>query len=171
MQGNTNYLAMENTQDNKKEYLNPSQFDRDKKIADEFENISEMVDNDYQVQQNNYSKNLKKNQNTNTTEDLVNVSVYVIPLISILIILSKKFKRSITLWHARQSIIFQLIFFTILFILRLIQIPIISFQFVTVLSLLGLCVMIFSGIKAYNKEKFMIPVIYDIARNYIDKED
>lgn len=109
--------------------------------------------------------------NTSTSTELIGLMIYVIPLICIIYAFFKASPNQNIQKHARQSLIAQVIWLGMGIIFRIIDQPVISYGYFSILGFWNLIcygVLVYTGIKAYMKEFFRIPFAYDLASSYIE---
>jgi uncharacterized membrane protein len=113
-------------------------------------------------------------QNTNqpkSNNDIIKLVIYAVPIIAIFIHLLKSIDDEDVLWHSRQSLVGQGIWFAVLIILRFIDAPIISNYGPMLVNIAAYGLLVFAGIKAYDHQRYNIPVVYDIGKNFIDNKN
>ncbi len=106
------------------------------------------------------------------TYDILKLCIYIIPGISILLILFKLIRDELVMWHARQSVLTHVIWLLVILILNnVINLPLISgggFSLSTIWNILLIGILIYAGAQAYIGKKWTIPVIYDLGLNFIE---
>lgn len=153
-------------------YLNPNNFRPENRIEPKttqdlrsVAKINESVPIEY-----NHLVNTSKTIEVNTY-DVLKLSLYIIPGLSIFILLLNSIKDKDVLWHSKQSLLTQCIWLFVLFVINLIPLPLIRGEGLTLATLwnLGLVgVLIFTGAKAYLGEKYRIPFISDIGARLLE---
>jgi uncharacterized membrane protein len=104
--------------------------------------------------------------------EVLKLVVYVVPVLAIFILLLKSIDDEDVLWHVRQSLLTQGVWFGVLIALNLVfgNAPIISTYGISLWNLIMFVSLILAGVQAYSHEKFHIPVIYEIGKSFIENE-
>lgn len=101
---------------------------------------------------------------------IMRLCTYVIPVIAILIVMFGNNDKNLTK-HARQSLVTQITWLTVLAILNSTQLPIVTGGIISLASIwnvICLGLLILAGSKAYLGEFYKIPIIYEAARKFIE---
>lgn len=162
------------------EYLNPSNIQQKIQQPAKPQNVAELKQVAYQANklpQNEqmeigYSELEKQGRIVQiNTYDVLKLCIYIIPGIQIFLLLLKSIKDETVMWHARQSLIAQVIWLTVLTVFNLINFPLISgsgFSLATIWNILMIGVLIYAGSMAYAGKQFRIPIIAEIGTVFID---
>lgn len=102
--------------------------------------------------------------------EVIKLVVYVVPIIAIFVLMLRSIDDEDLMWHVRQSLAMQGIWFSVLIILNLIQAPILSTYGPRLVDIGAYILLLIGGINAYNGEKYRLPVIYEIAKSFIEGE-
>lgn len=153
-------------------YLNPNNFRPENRIepktTQDLRSVARINDS-VPIEYNHLHKNSKTIEVN--TYDVLKLCLYIIPGLSIFILLLNSIKDKDVLWHSKQSLLTQCIWLFVLFVINLIPLPLIRGEGLTLATLwnLGLVgVLIFTGSKAYLGEKYRIPIISDIGARLLD---
>lgn len=98
-------------------------------------------------------------------ENIANTLAYALGFISGGVLLAMEKSNATVRFHAMQSILFSLPLFVLQMILSFI--PLIGWLIMLPVGLFGLCAWVFLMFKAFTGDKFMIPVIGDMAKKQI----
>lgn len=105
------------------------------------------------------------------TYDILKLCIYIIPGLSLVILILRSIKDEEVMWHARQSLVAQGIWLFILTILNLINFPLISgngFSLALIWNILLIGALIWAGAQAYMGKRWRIPLISEIGTVFID---
>ncbi len=124
-----------------------------------------------------YQKHYDQLQKQNTkleidTHEILKLVLYVIPVIAVFIIIFKAPNSEEVLWHARQSVIAQVFWLLVLYILNGTGAPLIAgngFTLATLWNIICITNLVYAGAQAYLGKKHKIPLVYDIASGFIDQ--
>jgi len=112
-----------------------------------------------------------KDIKTTTPDDkhaVIKLVMYIVPIIGVFALVLRSFTNKDVLWHIRQSLVIQLLWFSVMIFLSILNAPIISGIILTLWKLFGYGVLLLAGIQAYNGGKYEVPVVYDIGKNFIE---
>lgn len=105
---------------------------------------------------------------------LIALCTYIIPTLSIFILIFNFNSNKINMQrHARQALILQIIWLMVLYIINSTNLPILTgngFSITTIWNLLYIIASIRAGSSAYLGNFYKIPLIYDIASNFIENK-
>jgi uncharacterized membrane protein len=125
-----------------------------------------------QIPTQHYDKMLPQTHEVKiNTFDVLKLCEYIIPGLSIFLLLFKSIKDEVVMWHARQSLVAQAIWLTAYFIFENINFPLISGSGITLANIWNLAaigVLIYAGAQAYIGKQYRIPIISDIGTVFID---
>lgn len=105
------------------------------------------------------------------TYDVLKLCIYIVPGVQVFLLLLKSIKDETVMWHARQSLIAQVLWLMVLTIFNLINFPLISgggFSLATIWNILMIGLLIYAGAMAYAGKIWRIPVIAEIGTVFID---
>jgi uncharacterized membrane protein len=102
------------------------------------------------------------------SSDTFKLIIYVVPLIAVFILAMKSIDDKETMWHVRQSLLMQGIWFGVLIIIKLVELPIISDYGLNLWNIICYILLILAGIQAYNNERYHIPIVYEIGEKFIE---
>lgn len=117
-------------------------------------------------------ENQSRNITINTYE-ILKLCIYIIPTLPVFLLLLRSVKDKEVMWHARQSLIGQLIWLVVLFVLNAFNAPLISGNGITLATLWNILLigtLIYAGSQAYLGRRWAIPVIHEIGITYIEGE-
>lgn len=100
--------------------------------------------------------------------EVLRLIVYAVPVFAIFILMLKSIDDEDVMWHVRQSLVAQGVWFAVLIVLTLIDAPIISFYGSKLWSIVCYGALIIAGIQAYNGERFRIKILYEIGKEFIE---
>lgn len=113
----------------------------------------------------------QKEANAVKGNETLKLVVYIIPIIGIFILVLRSVTNKEVMWHVRQSLVAQAIWFAVLIVLRLLDLPIISDVGATLWNAACYILLVIAGVQAYNNQRFNIPVAYDIAKDFIEGKE
>jgi uncharacterized membrane protein len=125
---------------------------------------------DHLKQQATVTNKTTSNSNDEQKHDLVKLLLYIIPLLAIFIHVLHPFNDKEVKWHARQSLIAQALWFLVIFVFNLLNIPFFSQILNAIIRIGGYGFMIYAGAQAYNHIRYKIPVVYEIGKGFIDEK-
>lgn len=140
-------------------------------------NFQDLLSNHY----NQYLNKINQEDKTNH-EDKIEINInsiiglctYVIPALAFLIIIFNYQSNKVDIQkHARQAIILQTLWLVVLYILNSTKMPLVAGNGITLATLWNIIYIIFSiraGYSAYLGNFYKIPVLFDIASNFIEKK-
>lgn len=105
---------------------------------------------------------------------LIALCTYIIPALAIFILIFNFNSNKINMQrHARQAVILQIIWLVVLYIINSTNLPILTgngFSIAAIWNLLYIIISIRAGSSAYLGNFYKIPLIYDIASNFIENK-
>jgi len=110
-------------------------------------------------------------QITINTFELLKLCIYIIPGLPIFMVIFKSIKDEEVMWNSRQSLVMQVMWLTVYFLLQNINLPLISGSGITlanIWNLLCIGVLVYTGSQAYVGKHYRIPVVSDIGTTFID---
>jgi uncharacterized membrane protein len=178
-----NTLNTQNTQSTlpKIEYINPNNIKiphRPESYADlktqAIENDKPLPTQATEVYKEQYNKLQKQNTKLEIdTHEIIKLVLYVLPVIAVFIIIFKAPNAEEVLWHARQSVIAQIFWLLVLYILNSTGAPLIAgngFTLATLWNVICITNLVYAGAQAYLGNKHKIPLVYDIASSFIEQD-
>lgn len=127
-----------------------------------------------QMQIDSHYDELKKEAKINATvntHEILKLGLYVVPIIALFVHLLKSTDDKEVLWHARQSLVAQGVWFMVIIVLTLLDAPIFSSTLLTIWRIAGYLILIFAGAQAYLGQRYHIPLAYDIGKNFIEEKN
>jgi uncharacterized membrane protein len=100
--------------------------------------------------------------------EVMRLVIYAVPLFAMFILLLKSIEDEGVMWHVRQSLLTQAVWFSILIVLSLLDLPIISTYGLNLWNIACYALLIVAGAQAYSNQKFLIPVVYEAGKSFID---
>ncbi len=102
------------------------------------------------------------------SHELLKLIIYVVPVVAAFVLLFKSVDDEEVLWHTRNSIVFQALWFTVWLVLKLIDAWILSDYILGIINVVCYVTLIYAGIQAYLHKRYHIPVSYEIGKSYIE---
>lgn len=118
-------------------------------------------------EQNNKQNDQNQKSSTGLEENVAGLLCYLGTFVTGLIFALLEKNSHFVKFHAMQSIVLYVFLFIARYIVDFV--PFIGWLLKTLLSLLGLVLWIVLMVKAYQKELYKLPVIGNIADNFVDK--
>ncbi len=154
----------------------------------EFENINQVLNTDLdldEIAKLNEAKRLieneeKKNDSSEltlksesiNTYKVLNLCLYVVPLVAYVVLVSRSIKDEDVIWHAKQSAIAQVFWYGILIGLSILNLPRLGFiEFVPFWNLIAYSALIVAGWNAYNGIRWPIPLVFEIFGWIYNREE
>jgi uncharacterized membrane protein len=100
--------------------------------------------------------------------DAMKLVAYIVPVIAIIFLLTKAINDEDFMWHVRQSLVTQALWYGGMIMLSILDLPIISQLGLSLWKIAGYGLLIYVGAMAYNHVKVKIPVVYDIGKGFIE---
>jgi uncharacterized membrane protein len=156
-------------------YINPNNFEvkPDQIPAEKLPDLMRAVDKGSPVL--NYPHlERSSNQIIINTHQVLKLVLYVVPTINVLVLMFRSIKDKEVLWHSRQSVLMQVIWLLVLFIINSIGGPLISGDGITLALLWNIfCigVLIYGGAQAYIGNRWRIPIVAEIGMAFIDEKE
>lgn len=102
--------------------------------------------------------------------EVLKLIIYLIPVLAIFFLVTKSIDDEDFMWHVRQSLVAQAVWFAIMIVLTIISLPIISTLGLTLWKIAGYVLLIIAGGFAYSHQRYSIPIVYDIGKKFIEDE-
>lgn len=96
--------------------------------------------------------------------------IYIVPVVAILFQVMRPNEDKDFLWHVRNSLVTQGVWFMVIIALNIINLPIISGILLDLWRIVGYGMLIYAGAIAYNHGRFKVPLAYDAGRKFIEDE-
>lgn len=134
-------------------------------------NFQDLLSNHYNQCLNKINQEDKIEININS---VIGLCTYIIPALAFLIIIFNYQTNKVDIQkHARQALILQTLWLVVLYILNSTKMPLVAGNGITLATLWTIIYIIFSiraGYSAYFGNFYKIPLIFDIASNFIEKK-
>lgn len=154
----------------------------------EFENINQALNVDLnldEIAKLNEARKLIEDEETRTdssklqlksessdTYKVLNLCLYVVPLVAYVVLISRSIKDEDVMWHAKQSGIAQLFWYGILIGLSVLNLPRLGFiEFVPFWNLIAYSALVVAGWNAYNGIRWPIPLVFEIFGWIYNREE
>lgn len=154
----------------------------------EFENINQALNVDFdldEIAKLNEAKRLIEEEESKSdtsglqvksessdTYKVLNLCLYVVPLVAYVVLISRSIKDEDVMWHAKQSAIAQVFWYGILIGLSILNLPRLGFiEFVPFWNLIAYSALIVAGWNAYNGIRWPIPLVFEIFGWIYNREE
>jgi uncharacterized membrane protein len=131
--------------------------------------IPQMPIQDYNNLKNPQPQQQSQSQPISNRNEVLKLVIYILPVIALFIQVFRTSNDKDVIWHTRQSLVIQGIWFTVMLVLTVMDAPIFSGILLTLWKFFGYGLLILAGANAYNGKRYQVPVAYDIGKSFIEE--